>query len=216
MHLCSLGFLSFDLENIRKFRDYILGMLKSGLSDNLYYHSYHHTRDVLNTCNKYIRIYKVSPPVSDLIRIAALMHDTGFLSTYAGHEEASVSLAKSVLPEWGLDAETIDSVSSMIRATMIPQYPGNLAEQILCDSDLDYLGTPDFFVTGNKLYQERKALGLVKDEEHWDVIQVGFLAGHKYFTPYALKHREPVKQSHLKSILNKWNWQVQNLPHIIN
>jgi len=80
-------------------------------------------------------------------------------------------------------------------------------EQIIADSDLDYLGTDYFYKIGNKLYNELKAYNRITNEEQWDRLQVNFLQNHRFHTPFAIKHREPVKRKYLNEILEKWGWQ---------
>lgn len=90
----------------------------------------------------------------------------------------------------------------MILSTQIPQKPKNIYEQIICDADLDYLGTDQFYTIGETLFQEFKAMGQIKSREDWNKLQINFLKGHSYHTPYAKKYREPVKQKHLQDLID--------------
>ena len=56
----------------------------------------------------------------------------------------STKLATTFLQENGADAALIEKVTSCINATKMPQSPGSLIEQILCDADLAHLGTDEF------------------------------------------------------------------------
>jgi hypothetical protein len=94
----------------------------------------------------------------------------------------------------------------MIEATKIPQNPKNLLEKIICDADLDYLGTAQFYDIGASLFKEYKNLKIVQNEEDWDRVQVKFLRSHRYHTEFGKNRREPVKQKHLKELLSKWGW----------
>ncbi|MBK9735511.1 MAG: hypothetical protein IPO92_11290 [Saprospiraceae bacterium] len=81
-----------------------------------------------------------------------------------------------------------------------------ILEQILCDADVDYLGTDRFYPIGQTLYKEFLEYKVVIDDESWDRLQVKFLSNHRYFTPFGIKFREPVKQMHLNQIKQKWGW----------
>lgn len=192
--------------NIRKLKKFVLGKLVNELSDKLTYHGVNHTIHVLKTCNQYIKRMHVPANEAYLLRTAALMHDTGFIWNYENHEQESIRFTKELLPFWKYTNTEIEKIIGIINATKIPQTPHNLLEQIMGDADLDYLGTDLFHKIGNKLYRELMALNKITNEEQWDRIQVNFLQNHVYHTPFAKKHREPVKQKYLVEIVEKWGW----------
>lgn len=193
--------------NIRSLKKFILEKLKAELPQNLSYHGLHHTLDVLNVCNQYIRRYNLTAEEAYLLRTASLIHDVGIIWTYSGHEEASVNYAKDLLPKYGYSKKDIQRISGMVLATCIPQHPKNLSEQILCDADLDYLGRKDVLPISQTLYKEFLAYKVVQDDESWDRLQINFLTKHQYHTSFALKYRSPAKQIYLQSIKDKWGWK---------
>lgn len=192
--------------SIRKLKNAITEKLRNELPDKLSYHGLHHTLAVLDVCEQYIRRLKIGPKDAYLLRTAALIHDVGILWAYSGHEEEAVQFAKELLPKYGYGPKDIEAVKGMILATQIPQHPKTILEMILCDADLDYLGTDSFYEVGETLFREFLAYGVVKNEEDWDRLQVKFLTQHHYHTDYAKKYREPVKQKYLAEIKKKWNW----------
>jgi len=197
--------------NIRKLKRHIIQKLTRELPAELTYHNVQHTLDVLNNCNQYIKRLKIGNRQAYLIRAAALLHDTGFIWTYKGHEERGVAFTKELLPNWGYTREEISQICGMIMATRIPQSPKNTAEQILCDADLDYLGTDQFYTIGKTLCREFMHCELVGNDREWDRLQVKFLYLHSYYTPYVKKHRAPIKEKHLSEILTKWGWNINEL-----
>jgi uncharacterized protein len=70
-----------------------------------------------------------------------------------------------------------------------------------CDADLDYLGTDQFIPIGEMLFKEFVAMNQIKTRDDWNKLQINFLKGHRYHTPFAQKFREPVKQKHLQNLL---------------
>lgn len=193
--------------NTGKLKRFITNKLESELSEKLTYHSVHHTLHVLKLCNQYIKRMHIEAHDAYLLRTAALMHDTGFIWDFDKHENASINYTTKLLPAWNYSDHEINMIIEMINATKKPQTPSNILEQILADSDLDYLGTKYFYKVGNKLYKELLAYNKISTEEDWNMIQVQFLREHKYHTPFAIKYREPVKQKYLKEILDKWGWK---------
>lgn len=192
--------------NVRKLKIFILGKLESELSEKLTYHGVLHTKHVIKSCNQYIKRMHIEAYDAYLLRTAAIMHDTGFIWNFDEHEDASIKYTRELLPDWNYSKNEIERIVGMIKATKIPQEPTNNLEQVIADSDLDYLGTDYFYKIGGKLYKELLAYNKISSEEDWDRLQVEFLKNHHYHTPFAIKHREPLKQKYLKKLLDKWDW----------
>ncbi len=188
-------------DRYEKIRLHILGKLKDQLSKDLYYHGMHHTLDVLKEAMRIASAEKINNE-EDLfnLKVSCLYHDSGYLQTYKNHEELGCNLAKEELPLLGVSEEQVAIICRLIMATRIPQAPGNLLEQVICDADLDYLGRTDFFSISNSLFLELKQLGLVQNENDWNVIQVNFMKQHNYFTETNKKLRGALKQAHLDTI----------------
>jgi HD superfamily phosphodiesterase len=188
-------------EKYRIIHDNILLVLRNGLSKDLTYHSVQHTLDTLKNAERIAWDENIkSEEDLFLLKVACLYHDSGYLVTYNGHEEASCNLAKKDLPAFGLNKKQLDKINGMIIATKIPQRPGTYLEEIICDADLDYLGTADFFTGSDSLFLELKKRGLVKSRKDWDSKQVRFIKEHRYFTSTSKKLREKQKLIHLKMI----------------
>jgi uncharacterized protein len=185
----------------RATKHHIFSILRGGLSDKLTYHGFHHTKDVLRMAGEIALAEGVSRYELRLVKTAALFHDSGFLKNkHAGHEQEGCNLAQDVLPRFGYTPQEVEAVCGMIMATKIPQSPGNLLEQIICDADLDYLGRDDFGKIGKSLFHELQAYNLIGDEQAWNRVQVGFLTAHRFHTKTNIARREPVKQRYLKEL----------------
>ncbi len=197
--------------SFRKLKAFIIQKLQSEIPPTLSYHGVHHTLEVLEVCNQYIKRLKIAKREAELLRTAALLHDTGFIWTYINHEQTGVSFAREILPEWGFNENEIDRISKMILATRIPQNPQNLLEEILCDADLDYLGTNTFYSVGSTLYQELLTFNMIENEKSWDRVQINFLSNHMYHTKYGKKYREPMKRYNLQTILRKLGLQKEGI-----
>ncbi len=179
----------------------ILHLLQNGLPKHLHYHNVQHTFDVLQSSQEIAEYYKLITRDKWLLQAAALLHDTGLIRTYEGHEEASADIAHSKLAEFGFDQQEIDQVCDIILATKMPQQPNGLLAEILCDADLDYLGRKDFFLGAHKLRLEW--MQVFKHDESlkkWYRKQFEFLSEHKYFTVCSQQSRESGKQQNMQLI----------------
>lgn len=188
--------------NIEPLKQYILAKLKSELSSQLTYHNVHHTELVYSNCKQYIKRLNINAHDAFLLRTAALMHDTGYLFAHDDHEDHSIEFTRQILPGWNYSDQQIEIIAGMISATKIPQKPTTILEQIIGDSDLDYLGTDDFYPISETLYSELKAYNKIANRDDWNKLQVNFLQHHTYHTDFAKKYREPVKQKHLKELID--------------
>jgi HD superfamily phosphodiesterase len=185
----------------REAKNYILGRLRTELSDQLYYHGLRHTMDVLRVSTALCKKEGVGGHQLRLVKTAALFHDAGFVTNkHSGHELEGCQMAKDALPGFGYTDGDIEVICGMIMSTKIPQSPQNLLEEIICDADLDYLGRDDFERIGNSLFEELQAYQLIGDEKEWNRLQVSFLSAHAFHTQTNKREREPVKQGYLSDL----------------
>ncbi len=187
----------------RQFQDIqrdVLDFLQEKLPEHLYYHNYAHTIDVVNQAE----LIGIGEGISDedllLLKTAALFHDTGHVIQSQNHEYHSTEIAKEWLPKYGYLPEQIDIICEIIMATQLPPEPKNLLEEIICDSDLDYLGRSDFIPGSNLLFKELKAMGVLDNINDWNKLQIKFLTGHQFFTKTSQRLREVNKQSQIERI----------------
>lgn len=189
--------ISMDIEHARR---YILTRLDGELPASLTYHCPNHTRDVVAASLRIGLSEGLGGDELVLLETAALFHDSGFLFAYHNHEEKSCEVAREFLPGFGYTSSAIDVICTAIMATKIPQSPASLLAQVLCDADLDYLGSDRFYPVGHSLFEEFMRYGILSDEKAWNRMQVRFLEGHAYFTATALRERNPGKQRHLAEV----------------
>lgn len=187
----------------RSAADHILEKLREGLPKHRSYHSYEHTVDVHDTTMMIAGAEGIAGEDLQLLKIAALYHDAGFLIQDQEHEKGSCRLAREDLPRFGYSSGQIERICTMIMATKIPQNPQDTLSRILCDADLDYLGREDFFRIGETLFSEFKHYGVLRTEREWNELQVRFLEKHHYFTDHSKRVREPVKRAHLAQVIER-------------
>ena len=188
------------MSRYEKAKIHILDKQRKGFSDKQYYHSVDHVLGVLDAVEMLALNEKVSESDLELLKIAALYHDSGFIVDAKNHEKLSCDFAREYLPGFGYNASEINSICEIIMATKVPQSPKNHLEQIICDADLDYLGTTDFYIINNKIFMEMQAAGTVKNIDDWNHLQVSFLSSHNYFTKTAIRLRKELKELHLEEV----------------
>ena len=192
--------IKFGLIQFTDMQEIILDKLEKELPDYLHYHNVKHTVDVVTE----VELIGWGEGCTDeeilLLKTAGLFHDAGHTIAYDNHEFYGTQLAKEMLPKYNYTPEQIELICSIIMSTRLPPRPTNLLENIICDSDLDYLGRSDFIPVSNTLFEELKAQNKMGSLNDWNKIQVKFISGHQYFTETARSLREVNKQLQIERI----------------
>jgi class 3 adenylate cyclase len=195
-----LFMIKFGLIQFTDIQEMILDKLELDLPGYLFYHNVKHTVDVVTE----VELIGWAEGCSDeeilLLKTAALFHDAGHTIAYDNHEFYGTEIAKKMLPAYNYAPNQIECICSLIMSTKLPPQPTNLLENIMCDSDLDYLGRSDFIPVSNTLYEELKAQNKMGSLNDWNKIQVKFISGHQYFTKTARSLREVNKQLQIERI----------------
>lgn len=177
--------------------NYILQRMRNELDINLFYHNVSHVLDVVQAAEMIGTSEQINDLEMELLRVAALFHDAGFLVRAENHEQLGCDIVKDFLPGIGYTNHEITVICEIIMATRVPHNPKNLLEKIICDADLDYLGREDFFTTGYNIYREFRVRNVVSDMRDWNELQVKFLSSHQYYTDTAIQLRGAKKAEHL-------------------
>jgi adenylate cyclase len=192
--------IKFGLIQFTDMQEMILDKLEKELPDYVFYHNVKHTVDVVTE----VELIGWAEGCSDeeilLLKTAGLFHDTGITISFDNHELRGAEYARKILPGYNYTPEQIETVCSIIMATKLPPKPTTLLEEIICDSDLDYLGRSDFIPVSNTLFEELKAQNKMKDLNEWNKMQVKFISGHQYFTKTARSLREVNKKLQIERI----------------
>jgi Adenylate cyclase, family 3 (some proteins contain HAMP domain) len=192
--------IKFGLIQFTDIQEIILDKLEMDLPGYLFYHNVKHTVDVVTE----VELIGWAEGCSDeeilLLKTAALFHDAGHIVAYDNHEFYGTQIAIEILPGFNYTPDQIERICSIIMSTKLPPKPTNLLENIICDSDLDYLGRSDFIPVSNTLYEELKAQNKMGSLNDWNKIQVKFISGHQYFTKTARSLREVNKKLQIERI----------------
>jgi len=192
--------IKFGLIQFTDIQEIILDKLEKELPEYLFYHNVKHTVDVVTE----VELIGWAEGCTDeeilILKTAGLFHDVGHTVAYDDHEYHGTVIAKEMLPKFSYSPGQIEEICSIIMSTKLPPKPQNLLEEIICDSDLDYLGRSDFIPVSNTLFEELKAQNKMGSLNDWNKIQVKFISGHQYFTNTARSLREVNKQLQIDRI----------------
>ncbi len=168
--------------------DFVFELFKNKLPSHYIYHNYRHTEEVAEAARKIAGKMNLSEEDTEIVTLAALFHDTGFIERSQNHEDASIEIAKKFLSEHSYSNEKTEKIIGCINATRYPQSPKNILEEIIADADLFHIGTKDYNGRSDLLRIEwEKAANKNYTDLEWLKINTDFLAGHKFYTRYAKK-----------------------------
>ena len=185
----------------KQMNDFVINLLKSEIPATYYYHNYEHSLYVMQKAAEIGMHENCSDIELELLSVAALWHDTGYVNIYTGHEEESCTLARQYLPGYGYATEDVNTICGMIMATKIQQSPKNKLEEIIAYADLEYLSSAGAGIKADNLFKELRSINPLLTKEEWNRIQVSFLQQHHYFTRFCKENREPLKQIYLNRLL---------------
>lgn len=186
-------------------KNHLIKRLETELSPQHYYHGVNHTIDVINAVTDIAQQENIKGDELILLKTAALYHDAGFLYQHSCNEPIACEIARTSLKEFGYDNRQIEIICRIIMATALPHNPKNILEDIMCDADLDYLGTDEenYIKHSDRLRCELAEFGLSMDNAEWLAMQIKFLESHKFFTKTNRQRRDPVKKIILEHLKEK-------------
>ena len=203
-----------DINILTTVEAYITEFFKENVPKKYVYHDLTHTRDVVRNCRQIGLAFGL--PMEDLenLEIAAWFHDSGYDKGPENHEERSVKYAEEFLKNHDYSPQVIDVIKGCIRATMIPQRPVGLLQQIICDADLSHLGEKSYWVRTSRLRQELIVThNKLMTEEEWIDFELAFMMTQNYHTDIAISMYQKRKMKHIAQLRKQ---QMRLNPNISN
>jgi len=194
---------------VEQSEDFISTLLKDKLSNLYSYHNFNHTLTVVNAVKELCKKEEVSDDDKKALLVAAWFHDSGYIDGYENHEEKSVKIAVDFLKEKGQSDEFIANVSNLILATVKEHEPKTHLEKIIKDADYVHLIKTEYTTTCELLHLELKNTGIAAfSNAEWTRENLNFLLNkHRFYTDYAIKKWQPLKEKNLVLIQKKMNKQ---------
>lgn len=176
-------------------------ILVNHLSKDFKYHTLDHTLQVVKAAEKIGQETGLDQNQILLVKIAAWLHDLGYVSKYDGHEEASMAMAREFLTGKQADPELIQRIEELIFATRLDVEPSNTLEEVLKDADLYNLSTEEALENSDNIRKEWEIFCERKySDEEWDEFNHRFFKNHQYYTVFAKMHLAPGKKANTKKI----------------
>jgi len=163
--------------------------------ENHYFHQFEHALEVKNRVIDIAEKEWLNTSDIELLTIAALFHDTGFIIQYDNNEYIWAKIARNYLKGILFPEDKIKTIERLIIATK-PEYkkPIDILEQIIIDSDLDNLWRDDFFKRWNDLKREIETIKKIKlHKPDWQHASLELLNSYTYFTQTQKEERSNKK-----------------------
>ncbi|KRD61809.1 phosphohydrolase [Flavobacterium sp. Root935] len=194
---------------IEQSEDFVSNLLKDKLSNLYSYHNFNHTFTVVSAVKELCKKEDVEGDDKEALLVAAWFHDAGYVEGYNNHEKTSAKIAADFLREKGKSEDFIALVSSLILATVKEYVPKTHLEKIIRDADYAHLMGEEYATTCELLRLELKNTGIVNfSNAEWTRENLNFLLNkHRFYTDYALKKWQPLKEKNLLLIQKKINKQ---------
>lgn len=182
---------------------FILNLFKEKLPKTFVYHTYTHSKRVYKSINEIIEDSQFNVKDATILRLAALLHDTGYIETYKGHEEVSVKIAREFLESQKVAQEIIDGVEQCIIATKFQGKPKNELEESIRDADSSHFGK-DYFEEASEFLRQELLSENIKNytPSEWRDENIKLLLNHhQFYTDYALKNWQKKKEENLAKLI---------------
>lgn len=199
-------------ELLESISDYVRNYMQEHVNVNLLYHNIHHTEYVVAAATQIAHHYKLDSTDFFIVIAASWFHDIGYYDKFFNHEPISAQKAGVFLQSKGINKEVIGAVKGCILATKVPQSPGNLLEEIVCDADLFHFGTEEFLEQNKQLRKETEALYRIQiNKDEWQHSTIELLENHHYHTGYCKDLLGKKKKQNLEKLKEKVGKYVMSL-----
>jgi predicted metal-dependent HD superfamily phosphohydrolase len=194
--------------------EYVSDYLSKHLCDDFCYHDFFHTFSVVNAVNRLCAVNDISKQEKKILLTAAWFHDTGYTLQTEEHEKQGALIAEDFLKNKNVDDEEIEHVKTCILATIYPQQPKNVLEQIICDADMLHVSENNFIERSNLLRKEWQATkSKIFTDKEWYELNIEFLKKHSFHTSYCHRQFDKSKSKNLKTLVMKLE-QLNSAPVI--
>lgn len=173
------------MDIVAEAEQYVRKLLQQ-LDERHSYHNLDHTLRVKKSVDQLCIEADLDQTEQEVLQLAALFHDTGFVESYVGHEAVSYRIAKDFLSALDYPEDKLEKVLSCIGVTEMHREAETKLEKLMKDADLSNLGQSDFWQNLAKLRTEwEQMLNVTYADQEWYQLNYEFLKEHHYYTPAA-------------------------------
>jgi len=180
--------------------EFVFQTFETEVSSKLYFHNNRHTMEVYSLVELLGRAEGISEEELLMVRTAALMSDTGFLSDYNNHSVKSVEFAKENLSRFKYSENQIQQVIQLLQSNEKVNSNSPLAEKIMADAQTVYFGRVDFTLLAENFYKELSEMQLISSREAFINKMSKTLREHQYFTESAKRLKEIAIEEQLEQL----------------
>lgn len=194
---------------LQKAEEFISKLYKDKLYQQHSYHNFSHTVRVVQAVKELIAAENIADTDAEHLLIAAWFHDIGYSKSCEKHEVESAKMAREFLQQENYPEEDIEVVCQLILATQYTIEPKNKLEGYLKDADFSHFADPNYSSICCLLRTELKDC-LNKDftDLEWALGNKDMMLNkHRYYSDYAQKNWQPIKDQNLLKIYQ----QIENL-----
>ncbi|MBC35771.1 MAG: hypothetical protein CL663_07010 [Bacteroidetes bacterium] len=183
---------------------FVKEFLEGNAPDELLFHNFTHTQNVLKYAETIGQESKLNDHDLNVVRIAALFHDVGYINSFEQHENEGVKIVEDYLKARDIDQNDIDKVQACILATKLPQSPKSLLEKVICDADFMHLAAEDYTEQMEMLRLEINSIEKGKlSKKLFDIESLKMFNKHYYHTEYGQTVLQPLKEIRYQKIIDK-------------
>ena len=188
---------------------FVKDLLHRELGPEYAYHNWEHTQKVFEQAQKLGQMAKLGSEDTEILLLAALFHDVGFIYDYDQHEEQSKDIARKFLKENEVSESMIKAICQVIDATKRDVKPATHLQQLLKDADVANLADADYAVWSERLRQELMSIHDDKiKKKGWLKTNIDFFSHHEYYSPEGKKLLGKGKEANLDLLLLKRQEQL--------
>jgi len=171
---------------IKSAEEYVFNLFKEKLPPDHVYHNYKHTLQTVKACKSIAKAYNLSSRDFEILILAAIFHDTGYIETYQGHEESGVRIFNEFITN-DYPLEDKKTIENLILSTKPGTIPDGTLQEILHDADYINIGKKQFVQRAELLRIEwERLLNKTYTDLEWAEIQLNFLISTGFITEEAI------------------------------
>ena len=196
---------------IKAAEEYVVNLLENGLTEDHLYHDLQHTMMVAKATRLLSSEMNLSEEDKEILELAGLFHDTGFVEAYMGHEEISKRIAQDFLEKHNYPTEKIKLIQYCIDATLMGYQPQTVLQQVLKDADFNNLHGQSYKKKAEALRHEWAVfLKEHHTDEEWLKNNIEFWSEHQFYTEESKLLFGTAKQKNLKKLQKQMKQEAKD------